>query len=58
MKKYITEKEAGYIAYERGIEVLPALGNEVLTVHATATGKDTQVLGQDRKGFYTATLTA
>lgn len=57
-KTYIGKVEAYEIATERGIYELPRKGKEVLTVHAIATGKKTEVIGKDEQGFYIGTLTA
>jgi predicted RecA/RadA family phage recombinase len=51
-KTYIGKVEAFEVAMERGIFELPKKNTEVLTVHAIASGKDTEVLGKDAKGYY------
>lgn len=53
-KTYIGKVEAYEIMLERGIERLPRKGTEILTVHATYTGKQAEYLGKDEQGYYTA----
>ena len=54
MKTYIDKEKALVIAFERDIEELPTIGMQVLTVHAIATGKPTQILGKNKKGYFIA----
>ena len=51
-KTYIGPVEAYEIMQDRGIDSLPDRGKEVMTVHAIASGKPIEVLGQDAMGFY------
>jgi len=51
-KVYIGKVEALEVAIERGIFELPKKNKEIWTVHAIASGKDTEVLGKDAKGYY------